>query len=124
VLAITAFVQCLVHALSDEIDRGTYQHDCHPMMVRLNKWRACRHGLGAVLVDPYTQEAMPASQLLRRLRQQLDATSKELSCEPYLDLLDDLAATPTGADRQRGLARDCGGDLVEVVRRLVTKGAR
>ena len=45
-LAIAALIQCLVKALSDEIDRGAYQHDCHPMMVRQNKWRASRFGLG------------------------------------------------------------------------------
>ncbi|MBV8430399.1 MAG: YbdK family carboxylate-amine ligase, partial [Solirubrobacterales bacterium] len=45
VLGLTALIQCLVHQLSEEIDRGTYQFDCHPMMVRQNKWRACRYGL-------------------------------------------------------------------------------
>ena len=31
VLGLTALVQCLVHDLSEEIDRGTYQYDCHPV---------------------------------------------------------------------------------------------
>ncbi len=47
VLAIAALIQSLVRALSVQIDGGTYQHDCHPMMVRQNKWRACRYGTGA-----------------------------------------------------------------------------
>ena len=51
VCALTALVQCLVKALSDEIDEGTYQFDCHPMMVRQNKWRAARYGSSAKLVD-------------------------------------------------------------------------
>ena len=50
-LAIGALVQCLVKALSDEIDNGTYQHDSHPMMVQQNKWRAARFGNQAKLVD-------------------------------------------------------------------------
>ena len=29
VLGLTALVQCLVYDLSQEIDRGTYQYDCH-----------------------------------------------------------------------------------------------
>jgi gamma-glutamyl:cysteine ligase YbdK (ATP-grasp superfamily) len=47
VLGITALVQCLVHDLSEEIDRGTYQFDCHPFLIRQNKWRACRYGMDA-----------------------------------------------------------------------------
>ena len=38
VLALTALVQCMVVAISNEIDGGTYQHDYHPMMVQQNKW--------------------------------------------------------------------------------------
>ena len=52
VLGITALVQCLVHDLSEEIDQGTYQFDCHPFLIRQNKWRACRYGMDARLVDP------------------------------------------------------------------------
>ena len=54
-LALVALVQCLVKALSDEIDHGAYQHDCHPMMVRQNKWRAARYGLDAQLVASRSQ---------------------------------------------------------------------
>ena len=53
-LALAALVQCLVKALSDEIDNGTYQHDSHPMMVQQNKWRAARFGNQARLVDTDT----------------------------------------------------------------------
>ena len=49
-------MQCLVKALSDEIDNGTYQHDSHPMMVQQNKWRAARFGNQAKLVDTYTYQ--------------------------------------------------------------------
>ena len=55
-LAIAALIQCLVKALSDEIDNGTYQHDSHPMMVQQNKWRAARFGNQARLVDTYTYQ--------------------------------------------------------------------
>ena len=56
VLALTALVQCLVTALSNDIDEGTYQPEYHPMIVRQNKWRACRYGPGARLVDRLTHE--------------------------------------------------------------------
>ena len=59
-LALAALMQCLVKALSDEIDNGTYQHDSHPMMVQQNKWRAARFGNQAKLVDTNTYRR-PAS---------------------------------------------------------------
>ena len=58
VLALAALIQCLVQALSDEIDEGTYQHDCHPMMVRQNKWRAARYGIDAKLVEAEAARAV------------------------------------------------------------------
>ena len=57
VLGLTALIQCLVYDLSEEIDRGTYQFDCHPFLIRQNKWRACRYGMDAKLVDAATHQA-------------------------------------------------------------------
>ena len=51
-------------SLSDEIDHGTYQHDCHPMMVQQNKWRAARFGNQAMLVDTYTYQTAPVAQVV------------------------------------------------------------
>ena len=64
VLGLTALIQCLVYDLSEEIDRGTYQFDCHPFLIRQNKWRACRYGMDAKLVDPATYQAIPARQVV------------------------------------------------------------
>ena len=60
-------MQCLVKALSDEIDNGTYQHDSHPMMVQQNKWRAARFGNQAKLVDTNTYRVRPLSRTVERL---------------------------------------------------------
>jgi carboxylate-amine ligase len=121
VLALTALTQCLVHALSLEIDRGTYQHDSHPMMVRLNKWRACRHGLSADLVDPYTMESAPARDVVRKLCSKLMPTARELNCVPYIESALALAGQPTGSEQQLTSHRECGGDLVEVTRRMAAR---
>src|SRR5690606_32520316 len=51
VCGLTALIQCLVKSLSDEIEEGTYQFECHPMMVRQNKWRAAGFGRSARLVN-------------------------------------------------------------------------
>ena len=103
VLAITAFIQCLVKALSDEIDAGTYQHDCHPMMVRQNKWRASRFGNRAQLVNSYTYEVQSVSKIMRQLIARLRPTAEELKCVGYLTDTQRLADEAGWGDRQRAI---------------------
>jgi carboxylate-amine ligase len=117
VLGLTAMIQCLVRSLSDEIDRGTITPEPHPLMIRQNRWRACRFGLGAELVDPNTMEALPARQAAETLIRRLGKLSGFLGCRRHLGHALDMAARPTGSERQIALAEEVG-DLVEVVRRL------
>jgi glutamate---cysteine ligase / carboxylate-amine ligase len=115
VLALTALVQCLVHRISEEVDRGIFRFDTHPMLVQQNKWRACRFGLDASLVDLDTRTPRPARQVARDLVARLRDDAKALGCEPHLDALLALADGPTGADRQLAIFERTG-DLTEVVR--------
>ena len=116
-MAITALIQCLVKALSDDIDQGAYQHDCHPMMVRQNKWRSARFGLRAELVDTYTYEVQSAPRVVERLVERLRPSAAELGCDAYLESCLDVANRPSWADQQRAMLRETG-DPVELVRRL------
>src|SRR4028119_1007898 len=75
VMALTALIQCLVTALSDEIDQGTYQHNLHPMLARQNKWHACRYGLSANLVDGHTYGVRPVRELAENLVRWLEPTA-------------------------------------------------
>jgi len=120
VLGLTALIQCLVHDLSREIDRGTYQFNCHPMMVRQNKWRACRFGLEADLVDPYTQESRPARRVVESLVDHLGDVADELGCAEHLAGARALAGQPTGSERQMAIYQETG-QTTEVVRRLLDR---
>ncbi len=122
VLAITARIQCLVHDLAREIDQGTYQFDCHPFMVRQNKWRACRYGMEARLVDPTGFEPKPARQIVHELAARLRPTAEELGCARELESVRDMADRPTGADLQLAAYEETE-DLAEVVRRMLSLGA-
>lgn len=117
VLAIASLVQCLIKALSDDIDHGAYQHDCHPMMVRQNKWRASRYGISAELVDSYTFQVHPVSHAVQVLRDRLHPIANMLDCSEYLDRCVEIASGPSWADRQRSILADTG-DPSEVVRQL------
>jgi carboxylate-amine ligase len=118
VLALAALTQCLVKALSDEIDNGAYQHDCHPTMVSQNKWLAVRYGTAARLVDAYTLKVRPVAEAVDWLVQRLRTTADELGCLTYLERCCDMAARPTWATRQLALVEELG-DPTEAVRRLV-----
>ena len=87
VLGLTALIQCLVYDLSEEIDRGTYQFDCHPFLIRQNKWRACRYGMDAKLVDAATHQAIEARRVVHNLVDRLRDRAEELGCAPYLEIV-------------------------------------
>jgi len=114
-LALAALIQCLVKALSDEIDRGTYQHDCHPMMVRQNKWRACRYGLDAELIDPLTFEPHCVRDTVAWMVETLRPISIDLECSPWLDRVVALSQGKSWAARQLDVLAERGSPE-EVVR--------
>jgi carboxylate-amine ligase len=120
VLAIAALVQCLVVALSEHIDEGAYQHDCHPMMVQQNKWRACRYGPKAQLVNSYSHEVQTVSEVIAFLVGYLQPTAKELDCLPQLMHNEQIASAPSWADRQLEILDETGNPL-EIVRRLTAQ---
>lgn len=121
-LAIAALVQCLVKGLSDEIEQGTYQHDCHPMMVAQNKWRATRFGVRAQLVDSYTHEVLPVVGAVTRLTSRLRGVAEELGCVDRLQHCIQLADGPSAAERQLAILNETKSPQ-EIVRRL-TEAAR
>ena len=99
-LALAGLIQCSVKHLSDEIDRGTYQQDFHPMMVRQNKWRAARFGLDADLIDPFTCEPRRVRDLVPSLVEQLRPISNELSCDENLDRVLEMAKGVSWSGKQ------------------------
>jgi carboxylate-amine ligase len=116
-LAIAALVQCLVKALSDEIDNGTYQHDSHPMMVQQNKWRAARFGNQAKLVDTDTYRVASLADTVEHLVELLQPAAVELGCTNYLTHCVTMSQNPSAAQQQLDLLAETN-DPREVVRRL------
>jgi glutamate---cysteine ligase / carboxylate-amine ligase len=117
VLAITALVQCLVQAISDEIDEGTYLPEYHPMMVQQNKWRATRFGAGARLVntDDYRQHSV--QETTDHLVKLLLPMAEKLDCVSELKSASDLPSS-TGAQQQLDIYEETGSGR-EVVRQML-----
>ena len=124
VLGLTALIQCLVYDLSEEIDRGTYQSGFHPFLVRQNKWRACRYGMEATLVDPTTFAVVPVRQVVHSLIDRLEGRAEQLGCTDYLGSVRELAEQPTGSVRQLQAFRETN-NLAAVVQSMLalTEGA-
>ena len=116
-LALAALIQCLVQTLSDEIDEGAYQHDCHPMMVRQNKWRACRFGTNAQLVNSFTYEVEPVPKVTESLIRRMAPQASELGCAEHLEYIQEMAEASDNASRQKALLAETG-NVQEMVRQL------
>ncbi len=108
VYGLAALIQCLVKHLSDEIDEGAYQFDCHPMMVRQNKWRAARYGIDAKLVNAQDYAVAPVRQSVDRLVDQLRGISQDLGCEDELKSVKEITSAPSWAARQREILERTG----------------
>jgi carboxylate-amine ligase len=121
-LAVAGLIQCLIKALSDEIDRGTYQHDCHPTFVRQNKWRASRFGLDAVLIDPLTFEPRSVPAIVGRMVDDLRPIAEQLQCVDRLEHVASLSRGTSWADRQLDTLH-AKGNSADVVRHF-TQAAR
>ena len=117
-LALTAMTQCLVAALSDQIDDGVYQHDIHPIVVRQNKWKAVRYGMRADLIDPVTHKTIPVREMVFFLYEKLKPYAEKLGCMQELNHIIAMVDHSSGAEVQMELFRKYKGDLHKVVHDL------
>ncbi len=119
VLALTAMTQCLVAALSDQIDDGLYQHDIHPIVVRQNKWKAARWGMRAELIDPVTHKTVPVREMVFFMYEKLKPYAEKLNCMQELNHIITMIDHRSGAELQLELYEQYKQDLREVVKALV-----
>jgi carboxylate-amine ligase len=118
VCGLAALIQCLVKYLSDQIDEGMYQFDCHPMMVRQNKWRAARYGISARLVNARDYRVQSVQELTHAMVDQLVGVAQDLGCESELLFVKEIAAGDDWAKRQRDIFFASGDDKAPIVRQL------
>jgi carboxylate-amine ligase len=117
-LGLTALIQCLVHDLAAADERGDPWPVWHPVMVRQNRWRACRFGLDAELVEGDTLESVPARRAVAAHCDRLGGLAAALGCADALAHAAGMARRPSGAERQVALYRRTR-DLTEVVREMI-----
>jgi glutamate---cysteine ligase / carboxylate-amine ligase len=119
VQALTALIQCLVQAISEEIDEGTYQSEYHPMMVEQNKWRATRFGAEARLVNSRDYKQYSVQETVDDLIELLAPMAEKLDCVEELQSAAHLPGN-TGAKQQLEIYA-ATNSRHEVVRRMLAQ---
>ncbi|RUQ02692.1 glutamate--cysteine ligase [Curtobacterium sp. HSID17257] len=119
--AVTAFVQCLVTALSDRLDRGESLPSMQPWFIRENKWRAARYGMEAEIITNAAGDERLVTDEVHDLVARLAPIAERLGCEQELHHLDTMITEGASYQRQLRVAQESGGDLRAVVRHLVTE---
>lgn len=119
--AVTAFVQCLVTALSDRLDRGESLPSMQPWFIRENKWRAARYGMEAEIITNAAGDERLVTDEVHDLVARLAPVAERLGCQQELHHLDTMIAEGASYQRQLRVAQENGGDLRAVVRHLVTE---
>lgn len=118
-LSLAAMVQCLVQAISQQIDEGTFQSEYHPMMVQQNKWRATRFGADAQLVNSDDYQQYSVKSRVDSLVGMLLPTAESLDCVDELKAVSALSEN-TGASQQLEIYERTG-DMREVVREMLNQ---
>jgi glutamate---cysteine ligase / carboxylate-amine ligase len=85
-----------------------------PKMIRENKWRAMRHGLGGKLIDFGKQEEVPERELALEILEFVDDVVDELGSREEVEYLHTILEDGTSADRQLRVFKETG-DLRAVV---------
>jgi len=118
IAGLAALAQSLVEWLDARIDQGQRLPVPREWTVRVNKWRATRHGIDASIIadDSGTQVALPRA--VRELIEELSPVAARLGCLD--ELRSNLALLETGPSylRQRRVV-DAGGSYLDVVDALV-----
>jgi carboxylate-amine ligase len=121
-IALTALVQAMAKELAEHFEAG-YQLAPYPAeLLEENKWLAARYGVQGDLIDLPQSTRIPTAELARRLIERLRPHARELGSEREFDVLEDLIANGSGADRQLAEYR-ANRDMVALVRAIVAATA-
>jgi glutamate---cysteine ligase / carboxylate-amine ligase len=118
-VAIAAYCQALVKAISDRYDAGDEIPTYHRILTSENKWLAARYGLDAPVMDLATGRRIrvPIAKLVRRTLRELEPHARELGSERELEGIGELLSRGNSADRQLRVY-NANRDIVEVVRSI------
>jgi carboxylate-amine ligase len=119
-VTLAGLVRGLVETAAGDARRGTRPPAVRAELLRVAAWRAGRSGLTGDLVHPHTGRPAPAADVLAALLDHVRAALADAGDEQRVaGGLEELLRRGTGADFQRQVHRESGGDLRAVVRAAV-----
>jgi glutamate---cysteine ligase / carboxylate-amine ligase len=117
-MAIAALFRCLVRAADREQGNEIRLNRIGRAITAENKWRAQRHGVHAVFVDPTTHGAMSVGDCLDMLRHALADDIDALDCGAEFARLAVIAETGSSADHQMRIYQAALGEQGNAVAAL------
>jgi len=119
-VTLAGLVRGLVETAARDARQGVPAPDVRAEVLRVAAWRAARSGLGGDLVHPLTGRPAPAADVLTALLDHVRAALADAGDEQRVARgIEDLLRRGTGADFQRRVHGESGGDLQAVVRAAV-----
>ena len=118
VASLAALSQCLIHRFDTLLDQGRSLPVPREWILRQNKWRADRHGIGADLIVDESGQTRPVADLVTELIDELEPVADELDCSEELAGVRELLAAGPSYIRQRQVIGS-GGTLIDVVDALI-----
>jgi carboxylate-amine ligase len=119
---VAALVQCLVHLLDTQLDRGYRLPTRAPWVIADNKWRATRYGLDTAIITSNSGDTAPLRDEVYELLRDLESVACRLGCAEELAVATEVLDYGAPYERQRAVYDD-EGDLISVVDALVTEFA-
>lgn len=118
-IAIAALTQAIVVKLHRLYLANMGFRMYHRALIEENKWRAARWGVEGKLIDFGKQAEVPMSILAEELLEFVDDVLDDLGSRRALEPIQRIFREGTGAERQRRVFKETGGDLKAVVRHIV-----
>jgi carboxylate-amine ligase len=118
-IAIAALTQAIVVKLHRLYLANMGFRMYHRALIEENKWRAARWGVEGKLIDFGKQAEVPMSILAEELLEFVDDVLDDLGSRYALEPIQRIFREGTGAERQRRVFEETGGDLKAVVRHIV-----
>jgi carboxylate-amine ligase len=119
-VTLAGLIRGLVETAARDARGGTPPPAVRAEVLRVAAWRAGRSGLTGDLVHPRTGTPAPAAEVLAALLDHVRPALADAGDERRVaDGLQALLRRGTGADLQRRVHRETGGDLAAVVRAAV-----
>lgn len=120
--AVTAFVQCLVHDMSQRLDRGEELNFMPDWFHRENKWRSARYGMDTIIIENAACDERLVTNVIADEVERLAPIAEELGCSAELESMLSFARVGASYQRQKkvfeetGRMEDVTGLLVEEMR--------